>query len=116
MSHTLGKARLLVGHVLDHNLDMLGMGCLAYLKCDTAMYQSLMKTSNLSNSLKLTSKERSACGLQERKETQRSKKIEDARGTTHEEDGRRSVGGTSVFRVQESIRRNFRRELDVELS
>ena len=38
------------------------------------------------------------------------------RGTTHEEDGHRAVGGTSFFRVQASIQRHVRRELDVERS
>nr|CAB3472549.1 unnamed protein product [Digitaria exilis] len=49
---TRGRARLLVGHGLDHDLDALGMDYPAYLKRDTATYPPLMKTSRLSNSLK----------------------------------------------------------------
>jgi DNA polymerase III epsilon subunit-like protein len=48
-----GRARLLVGHGLDHDLDALGMDYPAYLKRDTATYPPLMKTRKLSNSLKL---------------------------------------------------------------
>ncbi|RCV24280.1 hypothetical protein SEVIR_5G071000v4 [Setaria viridis] len=47
-----GRARLLVGHGLDHDLDALGMDYPAYLKRDTAAYPPLMKTSKLSNSLR----------------------------------------------------------------
>lgn len=47
-----GRARLLVGHGLDHDLDALGMDYPAYLKRDTATYPPLMKTSKHSNSLK----------------------------------------------------------------
>lgn len=47
-----GRARLLVGHGLDHDLDALCMDYPAYLKRDTATYPPLMKTSKLSNSLK----------------------------------------------------------------
>ncbi|KAF0898944.1 hypothetical protein E2562_012647 [Oryza meyeriana var. granulata] len=49
-----GRARILVGHGLDHDLEALGMDYPAYLKRDTARYPPLMKTSNsrLSNSLK----------------------------------------------------------------
>ncbi|TVU22287.1 hypothetical protein EJB05_31972, partial [Eragrostis curvula] len=47
-----GRARLLVGHGLDHDLEALGMDYPAYLKRDTATYPPLMKTSKLSNSLK----------------------------------------------------------------
>lgn len=47
-----GRARLLVGHGLDHDLDALGMDYPAYLKRDTATYPPLMKTSKLSNSLR----------------------------------------------------------------
>ncbi|CAD6239253.1 unnamed protein product [Miscanthus lutarioriparius] len=49
---SLGRARLLVGHGLDHDLDALGMDYPAYLKRDTATYPPLMKTSKLSNSLR----------------------------------------------------------------
>ncbi|TVT99540.1 hypothetical protein EJB05_55089, partial [Eragrostis curvula] len=47
-----GRARLLVGHGLDHDLQALGMDYPAYLKRDTATYPPLMKTSRLSNSLR----------------------------------------------------------------
>ncbi|TVU22278.1 hypothetical protein EJB05_31963, partial [Eragrostis curvula] len=47
-----GRAKLLVGHGLDHDLEALGMDYPAYLKRDTATYPPLMKTSKLSNSLK----------------------------------------------------------------
>ncbi|KAL6627570.1 hypothetical protein ACP70R_031296 [Stipagrostis hirtigluma subsp. patula] len=47
-----GRARALVGHGLDHDLDALGMDYPAYLKRDTATYPPLMKTSRLSNSLR----------------------------------------------------------------
>uniref|UniRef100_A0A0E0JD59 RNA exonuclease 4 n=1 Tax=Oryza punctata TaxID=4537 RepID=A0A0E0JD59_ORYPU len=49
-----GRARILVGHGLDHDLESLGMDYPEYLKRDTARYPALMKTSNcrLSNSLK----------------------------------------------------------------
>ncbi|KAJ1282914.1 hypothetical protein BS78_03G087900 [Paspalum vaginatum] len=47
-----GRARLLVGHGLDHDLAALAMDYPAYLKRDTATYPPLMKTSRLSNSLK----------------------------------------------------------------
>lgn len=47
-----GRARLLVGHGLDHDLDALGMDYPAYLKRDTATYPPLMKTSRFSNSLR----------------------------------------------------------------
>lgn len=47
-----GRARVLVGHGLDHDLDALGVDYPAYLKRDTARYPPLMKTSKLSNSLK----------------------------------------------------------------
>jgi DNA polymerase III epsilon subunit-like protein len=47
-----GRARLLVGYGLDHDLDALGFDYPAYLKRDTATYPPLMKTSKLSNSLK----------------------------------------------------------------
>ncbi|XP_062208792.1 uncharacterized protein LOC133910306 [Phragmites australis] len=47
-----GRARVLVGHGLDHDLDALGMDYPAYLKRDTATYPQLMKTSKLSNSLR----------------------------------------------------------------
>ncbi|KAK6928327.1 Exonuclease, RNase T/DNA polymerase III [Dillenia turbinata] len=47
-----GRARILVGHGLDHDLDCLGMEYPAILIRDTAKYPPLMKTSKLSNSLK----------------------------------------------------------------
>uniref|UniRef100_A0A0D9UVV4 RNA exonuclease 4 n=1 Tax=Leersia perrieri TaxID=77586 RepID=A0A0D9UVV4_9ORYZ len=49
-----GRARILVGHGLDHDLESLGIDYPDYLKRDTARYPPLMKTSNsrLSNSLK----------------------------------------------------------------
>ncbi|KAG8053681.1 hypothetical protein GUJ93_ZPchr0001g29433 [Zizania palustris] len=49
-----GRARILVGHGLDHDLEALGIDYPAYMKRDTARYPPLMKTSNsrLSNSLK----------------------------------------------------------------
>ncbi|XP_062183463.1 RNA exonuclease 4-like [Phragmites australis] len=47
-----GRARVLVGHGLDHDLDALGMDYPAFLKRDTATYPPLMKTSKLSNSLR----------------------------------------------------------------
>ncbi|OAY69684.1 RNA exonuclease 4 [Ananas comosus] len=46
------KARILVGHGLDHDLDCLGVEYPAFLIRDTAKYPPLMKTSKLSNSLK----------------------------------------------------------------
>ena len=42
--------------------------------------------------------------------------LQAGRGTTHEEDGHRAAAGTSFFRVQGSIQRHFRRELDIEPS
>ncbi|KAJ4960033.1 hypothetical protein NE237_019943 [Protea cynaroides] len=47
-----GRARILVGHGLDHDLDCLGMEYPPHLIRDTAKYPPLMKTSKLSNSLK----------------------------------------------------------------
>ncbi|WOL12506.1 RNA exonuclease 4-like [Canna indica] len=47
-----GKARILVGHGLDHDLDCLGLEYPAFLMRDTAKYPPLMKTSKLSNSLR----------------------------------------------------------------
>ncbi|GJN37721.1 hypothetical protein PR202_gb26702 [Eleusine coracana subsp. coracana] len=47
-----GRAMLLVGHGLDHDLAALGFDYPAHLKRDTAQYPPLMKTSKLSNSLK----------------------------------------------------------------
>ncbi|OVA09841.1 Exonuclease [Macleaya cordata] len=47
-----GKARILVGHGLDHDLDCLGIEYPAHMIRDTAKYPPLMKTSKLSNSLK----------------------------------------------------------------
>ncbi|GMH05533.1 hypothetical protein Nepgr_007373 [Nepenthes gracilis] len=47
-----GKARILVGHGLDHDLDCLGIEYPAIKIRDTAKYPPLMKTSKLSNSLK----------------------------------------------------------------
>ncbi|CAO2198616.1 unnamed protein product [Urochloa humidicola] len=46
------RARLLVGHGLEHDLEALGMDYPAHLKRDTAAYPPLMKTSRLSNSLR----------------------------------------------------------------
>ncbi|KAF5183617.1 Rna exonuclease [Thalictrum thalictroides] len=46
------KARILVGHGLDHDLDCLGMEYPAHMLRDTAKYPALVKTSKLSNSLK----------------------------------------------------------------
>ncbi|KAK1321808.1 hypothetical protein QJS10_CPA03g00405 [Acorus calamus] len=47
-----GKARILIGHGLDHELDCLGIDYPSLLIRDTANYPPLMKTSKLSNSLK----------------------------------------------------------------
>ncbi|KAK1327263.1 hypothetical protein QJS10_CPA01g01321 [Acorus calamus] len=47
-----GKASILVGHGLDHNLDCLGIDYPSLLIRDTTKYPPLMKTSKLSNSLK----------------------------------------------------------------
>ncbi|KAK7246181.1 hypothetical protein RIF29_41041 [Crotalaria pallida] len=47
-----GKARVLVGHGLDHDLECLQMEYRAEKTRDTAKYPPLMKTSKLSNSLK----------------------------------------------------------------
>ncbi|KAM3713600.1 hypothetical protein ACJW31_01G268000 [Castanea mollissima] len=47
-----GKARILVGHGLDHDLDRLQIEYPAIMMRDTAKYPPLMKTSKLSNSLK----------------------------------------------------------------
>ncbi|XP_077242286.1 RNA exonuclease 4-like [Tasmannia lanceolata] len=47
-----GKARILVGHGLDHDLECLGMEYPPLMIRDTAKYPPLMKTSKLSNSLK----------------------------------------------------------------
>ncbi|WCJ20966.1 Exonuclease family protein [Euphorbia peplus] len=47
-----GKARILVGHGLDHDLDRLQLEYPALMVRDTAKYPPLMKTSKLSNSLK----------------------------------------------------------------
>ncbi|XP_058082594.1 RNA exonuclease 4-like [Magnolia sinica] len=47
-----GKARILVGHGLDHDLQCLDIEYPAHLIRDTAKYPPLMKTSKLSNSLK----------------------------------------------------------------
>ncbi|XP_073105603.1 RNA exonuclease 4 [Elaeis guineensis] len=47
-----GKARRLVGHGLDHDLECLGIEYPAFMMRDTANYPPLMKTSKLSNSLK----------------------------------------------------------------
>ncbi|XP_072964689.1 RNA exonuclease 4-like [Typha angustifolia] len=46
------KARILVGHGLDHDLECIGVEYPALLIRDTANYPPLMKTSKLSNSLK----------------------------------------------------------------
>ncbi|XP_021741904.1 apoptosis-enhancing nuclease-like [Chenopodium quinoa] len=47
-----GKARVLVGHGLDHDLECLGMEYPALMLRDTSKYPPLMKTSKLSNSLR----------------------------------------------------------------
>ncbi|KAF7819589.1 apoptosis-enhancing nuclease-like [Senna tora] len=47
-----GRARILVGHGLDHDLECLQMEYRAEMIRDTAKYPPLMKTSKLSNSLK----------------------------------------------------------------
>ncbi|GMI86814.1 hypothetical protein like AT3G27970 [Hibiscus trionum] len=47
-----GKARILVGHGLDHDLDKMQVEYPAIMMRDTAKYPPLMKTSKLSNSLK----------------------------------------------------------------
>ncbi|MCL7034561.1 hypothetical protein MKW94_002303 [Papaver nudicaule] len=47
-----GKARILVGHGLDHVLGCVGMEYPSNMIRDTAKYPPLMKTSKLSNSLK----------------------------------------------------------------
>ncbi|CAN1320522.1 RNA exonuclease 4 [Linum perenne] len=46
-----GRARILVGHGLDHDLDRLQVEYPAVMIRDTAKYPPLMKTSKLSNSL-----------------------------------------------------------------
>ncbi|KAG0499109.1 hypothetical protein HPP92_003800 [Vanilla planifolia] len=46
------RARILVGHRLDHDLESLGIEYPQILLRDTATYPPLMKTSKLSNSLK----------------------------------------------------------------
>ncbi|PKA56731.1 Small RNA degrading nuclease 1 [Apostasia shenzhenica] len=46
------RARVLVGHGLDHDLESLGIEYPQFLIRDTANYPPLMKTSKLSNSLK----------------------------------------------------------------
>ncbi|XP_062145304.1 uncharacterized protein LOC133852555 isoform X1 [Alnus glutinosa] len=47
-----GKARLLVGHALEHDLDCLRMTYPDHLLRDTAKYRPLMKTNLVSHSLK----------------------------------------------------------------
>ncbi|KAF5455082.1 hypothetical protein F2P56_024695 [Juglans regia] len=47
-----GKARLLVGHALEHDLDCLGMTYPDHLLRDSAKYYPLMKTNLVSHSLK----------------------------------------------------------------
>ncbi|XP_038990439.1 apoptosis-enhancing nuclease-like [Phoenix dactylifera] len=48
-----GRARILVGHGLDHDLECLGIDQYpSFMMRDTANYPPLMKTSKLSNSLK----------------------------------------------------------------
>ncbi|KAJ4973280.1 hypothetical protein NE237_006454 [Protea cynaroides] len=47
-----GRAKILVGHRLDHDLERLGMEYPAHMIRDTAKYPPLLKTSKLSNSLK----------------------------------------------------------------
>ncbi|XVF80500.1 hypothetical protein PTKIN_Ptkin15bG0078800 [Pterospermum kingtungense] len=47
-----GKARLLVGHGIQHDLDCLRMKYPGHMQRDTAKYRPLMKTNLLSHSLK----------------------------------------------------------------
>ncbi|KAL5582565.1 hypothetical protein UlMin_015007 [Ulmus minor] len=47
-----GRARILVGHGLQHDLDLLQLEYPSIMTRDTAEYPPLMKTSKLSNSLK----------------------------------------------------------------
>ncbi|CAO2204965.1 unnamed protein product [Urochloa humidicola] len=58
------RARLLVGHGLDHDLEALGMDYPAHLKRDTAAYPPLMKTSRLSNSLRFLTQTYLGYGIQ----------------------------------------------------
>ncbi|KAL9248013.1 hypothetical protein vseg_021379 [Gypsophila vaccaria] len=51
-----GKARLLVGHSLEHDLDCLNMSYPEHLIRDTAKYYPLMKTNLVSHSLKYLTK------------------------------------------------------------
>ncbi|CAL5368147.1 unnamed protein product [Camellia sinensis] len=51
-----GKATILIGHGLDHDLKCLEMEYPAIMIRDTAKYPPLMKTSKLSNSLKYLTK------------------------------------------------------------
>ncbi|XP_010278725.1 PREDICTED: RNA exonuclease 4-like isoform X2 [Nelumbo nucifera] len=51
-----GKARLLVGHDLEHDLDCLRMNYPDHLLRDTAKYRPLMKTNLVSHSLKYLTK------------------------------------------------------------
>ncbi|XP_047337142.1 RNA exonuclease 4-like [Impatiens glandulifera] len=51
-----GRARILVGHGLDHDLKCLEVDYPAIMIRDTAKYPPLMKTSKLSNSLKYLTK------------------------------------------------------------
>ncbi|XP_042516100.1 RNA exonuclease 4-like [Macadamia integrifolia] len=51
-----GKARLLVGHDLEHDLDCLRMCYPEHLLRDTAKYRPLMKTNLISHSLKYLTK------------------------------------------------------------
>ncbi|KAL1824593.1 hypothetical protein DCAR_0312670 [Daucus carota subsp. sativus] len=51
-----GKARILVGHGLDHDLKCLEVDFPGMMIRDTAKYPPLMKTSKLSNSLKYLAK------------------------------------------------------------
>ncbi|KAG9457424.1 hypothetical protein H6P81_001932 [Aristolochia fimbriata] len=51
-----GKARVLVGHSVDHDLDCLQMNYPNHLRRDTACYPPLMKTNLASHSLKYLAK------------------------------------------------------------
>ncbi|XP_056699476.1 RNA exonuclease 4 isoform X3 [Spinacia oleracea] len=51
-----GKAKLLVGHSLEHDLDCLNMSYPDHLIRDTAKYHPLMKTNLVSHSLKYLTK------------------------------------------------------------
>ncbi|KAM3761471.1 hypothetical protein ACB098_01G270500 [Castanea mollissima] len=54
---TDGKASILVGHILDHDLDLLQIDYPATMTRDAAKYPPLMQTNKLSNSLKYLAQE-----------------------------------------------------------